>query len=101
MMVDFQPSMLGTAVQILGFAGAVIASHYALKSKVDVIGVKLSNLETITSNMSSMLRDAAVQSERLNRLDKDIRDIKHGRGFIGASVDGEYTRHGKLTRDTD
>jgi hypothetical protein len=37
----------------------------------------------------------AVQSERLNQMDRRIEDLRHGRGFVQRDIDGLWAGAGK------
>lgn len=45
---------------------------------------EISELKAETKKLGDVLTSIAVQGERINRIEDDIREIKHGRGFIQA-----------------
>jgi cupin superfamily acireductone dioxygenase involved in methionine salvage len=51
--------------------------------------IKLDKLEAVITAL-------AVQTQRMNDLDRRIEELRHGRGYITADVDGMYTRTGKV-----
>ena len=44
--------------------------------------------------VESVITEQAVQTQRLDDLDRRIEELRHGRGFI--EVDGLYERRGKI-----
>lgn len=62
----------------------------ALKSRQDILNDAFMQLTTI-------LTKVAVQDQRIAGIEEDIREIKHGKGFVTALA-GEYTARGKVER---
>lgn len=86
--------LVGPMVIALGFI-------FMIKSDVRILGVRLDSMNanlTVLNNsfdkLGSILTKVAVQDQRLMGLEEDIRELKHGKGFI--SVDGEYRNAGKI-----
>ena len=50
---------------------------------------KLEKLEVVITTL-------AVQTQRMNDLDRRIEELRHWRGFINKEVDGMYDKHGKV-----
>lgn len=75
-----------------------------IKSDVKVLKVQLDgitdNLRVLNSSfarLSDVLSATAVQDSKISRLEEDIRELRHGRGFVREdSVSGEYNRVGKV-----
>lgn len=92
------------ALQIAQLAGPLIIALgfiFMIKSDVKVLGFRLdsmnNNLEVLNNSfekLGTILTKVAVQDQRLLGLEEDIRELKHGKGFI--SVDGEYSKRGKM-----
>lgn len=87
-----------TAVlQLLQFVGyAVVATVFIVMIKADVKVIKV-QMDGITENLktlNSLLTKVAVQDNRINSIEDDIRDMKHGKGFI--NVNGEWMNKGKV-----
>lgn len=87
--------LVGPLVIALGFI-------FMIKSDVKVLGVRLDsmndNLKVLNNSfekLGNILTKVAVQDQRLLGLEEDIRELKHGKGFI--SVDGEYRNAGKVS----
>lgn len=87
--------------QIVGPAVVATVFIIMIKSDVKILGVRMDgiiqNLKVINNSfdkLSDVLTKVAVQDNRINGIEEDIRELKHGKGFIG--IDGEYTRKGKV-----
>lgn len=90
----------GDLLTILAFLGGGVAAYFALKGDVrilkhDFASMKLS-VELLSSAMkgfSDVLVKLAVTETRMAAMEEDVRELRHGRGFIRgnrSSVDGEY-----------
>lgn len=88
--------------QVIG--PVVIATIFIVMIKADVKIVSV-KLEGITENLKvlnrsfdklgDILTKVAVQDQRIANLESDIKELRHGRGFI--SIDGEYRSIGKVS----
>lgn len=83
----------------------VIAAGFIImiKSDVRILGVRLDsmndNLKILNNSfekLGNILTQVAVQDTRINAMNEDIRELKHGRGFITSDLAGEYVGRGKL-----
>lgn len=82
--------------QILG--PAIIATVFILMIKADVkiLSVRMDgiidNLKVLNGSfgkLSDILTSVAVQDQRISGIEEDMRELKHGRGFV--DITGEYT----------
>ena len=67
-----------------------------IKVQTDGIAENLKILNNSFSQLSEVLSRSAVQDSRLTRVEEDIRELRHGRGFVQREIDGEYTTRGKV-----
>ncbi len=76
-------------LSILGFGGAILVTMRTnlVNLKEDVVDLK-KDIKLVNEVLVSM----AVTDTRLNNVESDIRDLRHGRGFI---VNGEYNSANK------
>ena len=92
--VTFDPTItLGTMVQIVVFLACGLLAFTRLQNNLELLAQRVENLEKTSSNIGSILQQVAVQSQRLNSVEGDLRELRHGRGFVQnrtGSVEGEY-----------
>lgn len=89
-MVSFDLSIrLGDLLTVLGFIGTIIAAYYTIKGRIslieyDVSGIKktVDHLGTSMAALTSVLTKVAVTENRLDNMDREIGDLRRGRGFI-------------------
>lgn len=62
--------------------------------KLDHYGDELRSLKSSMGNVSTVMTAMAVQKERLEGIESDVRDLKHGRGFIRSEhgIDREWSK---------
>jgi hypothetical protein len=89
--------------QIVGMI--ILAALFVIMIKADVkilrvemkaISKNLELLNTAFSQLSQVLSRSDVADTRIARLEEDVRDLRHGRGFIQDDVNGEYGPRGKI-----
>lgn len=96
---------LTTLIQILQVVGYVIvATIFIVMIKADVKVIKV-QMDGITSNInilnnsfskvSEVLTRIAVQDQRMLNVEEDIKELKHGKGFVG--INGEWGKGGKIS----
>lgn len=94
---------LSTALQIaqlIGYLVVGIIFVVMIKSDVKVLKVQIDgladNLKVLNSSfekLGSILTKVAVQDARIGGIEDDIRELKHGKGFIRgpSGIDREYS----------
>lgn len=85
---------LGHVLMAVGFLGGGYAFVLAMKSEIKMLAkdillqnVKIDNQGVEITKLGQILINQAVSNERMNNLDKQIDDLRHGRGFV---VNREY-----------
>lgn len=71
-----------------GFVWTMKAEIKMLARDIVLQGQRIDNQSTKIEQLTVLLRDQAVMNERMNNFDRQMDDIRHGRGFVIAS---EYT----------
>lgn len=88
---------LTALLQLLQFVGyAVVATVFIVMIKADVRVIKV-QMDGITKNLetlNSLLTKVAVQDARINGIEEDMRELKHGKGFV--NINGEWASKGKV-----
>lgn len=84
-------------IQILGYVVATTIFIVMIKADIRIIRVQMSgiteNLKVLNSSLgklSDILTKVAVQDTRIGGIEEDIRELKHGKGFV--SLNGEWPR---------
>ena len=88
--------IVGMIILAALFVIMIKADVRVLRVQMDGISENLKILNNSFSKLSDVLTEAAVQNQRISRAEDDIRELRHGRGFVQESVDGEYARGGKI-----
>lgn len=91
--MTFDPTItLGTLVQIVVFLGGGLIAFVRVQGKLDMLSLRVKNLETTSANIGTILQAVAVQSQRLTALEQDLRELRHGEGFVRGArgIDREY-----------
>ena len=81
--MTFDPTVtLGTLLQIIVFLGGGLIAFVRVQGKLEMLSLRVKNLETSSANIGTILQAVAVQSQRLTALEQDLRELRHGKGFI-------------------
>jgi len=86
--VDYSIS-LSTILQSLAYIGVAIGFFIAMRSDINVLKHDIEALREIQGNtthaldnLSTILTQVAVQDNRINMLEKQIDELRHGKGLI-------------------
>lgn len=90
---------VGNIIEIAVIACGGIAAVVTVRNSVVNLGRDLSRMEADFMDMKieikkvgEVLVKMAVTDTRLMNVEQDIREMKHGQGFIRRAVEGEYPR---------
>jgi len=82
-------ALLSTGLQVVVMAATVMAVFFGMRSEVRVlrhdvrhIEERLEHLSEAFSQLGTILTQVAVQDTRINMIEKNIDDLRHGRGFV-------------------
>ena len=81
---------IGNVVEIgtLVIGGAV--TFALLRSTVTQLKTEVTELKTDVRALNKVVIELAVTDRRLIAVEEDIRELRHGRGFVRESVNREY-----------
>ncbi len=84
-----------TAGNMIEIASILIGGLYALatiKSNVGVLKEEVGEMQQEIRKISEVLINQADQNRRIIHLEEDVRELRHGRGFVQGErgVDREY-----------
>lgn len=96
-----ETSTLLQICQVAGLLVVAVVFVVMIKSDVKVLKVQMDsmteNLKILNnsfSKLSDVLSATAVQAQRISRVEEDIRELRHGRGFVQA-IQGEWNAKGQ------
>jgi hypothetical protein len=87
--------LAGMVVLATLFVVMIKADVKVLKVQMNGITDNLKILNNSFTKLSDVISQTAVQDNRISRLEEDIREMRHGRGFV-QDVGGEYSARGKV-----
>jgi prefoldin subunit 5 len=88
-MIDYTIN-LGAIIQIIVIVGGGLVAMISMKGTVDNIKSDMDEMKTDLKKVGDALVTLAVATKRLDHVEEDIREMKHGRGFIQRSLNREY-----------
>lgn len=79
----------GTLLQAMIFVGSIIALYFAMKADIRLLKHDMTSIkqrqETLSdafTQLGTILTQVAVQDTRINRIEADIKELRHGEGFV-------------------
>ncbi len=75
-------------LQILVIAGGGLFALATLRSTVGTLKTDMVDMKEEIKKVGQVLTTLAVTTKRLDYVEEDIRELKHGRGFITKRTDG-------------
>lgn len=88
-MIDYTITV-GNIIEISVIIGGGLLAMVTLRSTVNNLKEDMTDMKTEIKKVGEVLVKMAVTQTRLDNVEQDIRDLKHGRGFISGSANGEY-----------
>ncbi len=83
---------VGGVVAIVQVKGSVSALKKEIAIELDFMKTDFTEMKSEIKRFSDVLIKMAVTDQRLLGLEQDIRELKHGKGFVQREVNGEYPR---------
>ena len=81
---------IGNIVEIAAIVGGGFLFLLSLKNTVGNLKEDVVGLQNEIEKIGQVLIQMAVTTTRLDNHDREISDLKHGRGFIRESIEREY-----------
>lgn len=85
---------IGNIIEITTIAGGALVAVVVLRGTVANMKDDLTDLKTEIKKVGEVLIKMAVTDQRVANLEQDVRDLRHGRGFIAnrseGGLNGEY-----------
>lgn len=83
---------IGDIVVIAAFLGTIILQAVYIGKfimRLEIMEARFSSFEESQKLIVGALTTIAVQSSRLDRLERDVNEIRHGEGLVGVSMLGK------------
>ena len=92
-MIDYSITV-GNIIEISVIVGGGLLTLVTLRNTVNNLKDDMVDMKTEIKKVGEVLVKMAVTQTRLDNVEQDIRDLKHGRGFItprsDGGINGEY-----------
>ncbi len=85
-----QTITVGNIIEITSIFGASLTVFITMKNTVTNLSDDVTRMQGEIAKLAVIVTKMAVTDVRLTNIESDIRELRHGRGFIRASVDREY-----------
>lgn len=73
---------LGTLIQTIVIAGSIIIYIVSMRGKVNSLVEDITDIKADLKSLNILTAQLAVNDSRISAAERDIRDLKHGKGFI-------------------
>lgn len=81
---------IGNIIEIGAIVGGGLLALVTMRNTVRNLKEDVTDMKTEIKKVGEVLIKMAVTQTRLDNVEQDIRDLKHGRGFIQERINGEY-----------
>jgi hypothetical protein len=92
---------MGNLLQIVAFVGVGLFAFFRVQNKLDLLGFRVGMMEVATNQITGILQTMASQSQQISTLEREVADLRRGKGWVQRDLDGEYVKGGKITRSPD
>ncbi len=73
---------IGTVIEVISILLGGLFFLWGMKARVDLMAVELASLKVEIAKLSDILTKVAVQDQRILNIEQDVKDLRHGIGFI-------------------
>jgi len=81
---------VGNIIEIGVIGGGGLIALVTLKATVGNMKADLTDLKSEIKKVGEVLIKMAVTDQRLANVEQDVRDLRHGHGFVQRDINGEY-----------
>jgi len=88
---------IGNIIEIATIAGGGLIASMTVKNSVNNLKGDLHNMKSDFSDMKTEIKKVgevlvqlAITGQRLTNIEQDIKELKHGEGFIQKAINREY-----------
>lgn len=83
---------IGNIIEISVIVVGGVVAFIHVKSSVKNLGTQVDEMKSDIKGLNKSFTELAVVNNRLTNAEDDIRELRHGRGFIRSSLEGEYPK---------
>lgn len=83
---------IGNIIEIGVIAVTGLAALVSLRNTVTNMKADLTDMKSEIKKVGDVLIKMAVTDQRLTNAEHDIRELRHGHGFVQRDINGEYPR---------
>jgi hypothetical protein len=73
---------IGNVLEIIVLVFALIGGYYGLKNIISLLSLRMDAVEKEIAKLGTVLVQMGRYEERFLRIEDDIWDVKHGKGFV-------------------
>lgn len=81
---------VGNIIEIGVIAVTGITALVSMRNTVSNMKADLTDMKSEIKKVGEVLVTLAVTGERLSNVEQDVRELRHGRGFVQRDINGEY-----------
>lgn len=85
---------IGNLIQVASFVIVWIGLYFKLENSINLLKLSLVNIENrqtvlneAFTQLGSILTQVAVQDNRLQMIEKNLDELRHGQGFVRKKID--------------
>ena len=83
---------IGNIIEISTIVGGGVIAGALLKATVANLGREVKEMKIDIKALNTIVVEMAVADRRLIAVEEDIRELRHGKGFIRDSIQGEWPK---------
>lgn len=83
---------VGNLIEIGTILGGGVTAFILLRQTVYYLRAEVGELKVDVKALNKVVVELAVTDRRLLSLEEDIREMRHGRGFVTGALDGEWPK---------
>ena len=73
---------LGNLLTIVGFILSGMMAFLAMRSDLRILNMQVESLDKRLQQLGNVVRDLAIQDQRISVIEEQIEDLRHGRGYV-------------------
>jgi archaellum biogenesis protein FlaJ (TadC family) len=86
---------VSATVFVMIIRGRVESVEVKVDTKMSSLEIQMAALTTSNQRLGDILTQLAVQRTEIVAVQEDIRELRHGRGWVRDDINGEYDNKGK------
>lgn len=83
---------IGNIIEISVIAVGGVTMMITLKNTVTNMKTDISDMKSEIKKVGDVLVKMAVTEQRISNVEQDVRDLRHGHGFVQRDLNGEFPR---------